>query len=712
MSYQQTNQSTGRYCKPIPNSNIDEDVDDTSVFGPTPRGQPPYDLSVVDVDMCVSTNKPNHLTSSYYTDLLVVRRGQQWVMRVTFSRPLNRDDNIQVEFLIGRDPSASKGSMVTVTFSYNDKWFGEILEQHDTVVTLGITPSADAIVGKYRTYVKVVSGHSTVRSEKNPSTDLYLLFNAWCPDDVVFLPNDAERGEYVLNDNGVIYMGAADNVSQRAWMYGQFEQGILDACIYIMDSAKMPIWDRNKVLKVIRVGSAMVNAQDDNGVLVGNWSDDYSMGTAPMAWTGSVKILLQYFSTGVPVCFAQCWVFAGVFNTFLRCLGIPARVITNFNSAHDNTGNLKTDLIFKPDGTPDRAETRDSIWNYHCWNEVFMKRTDLGQGFEGWQVVDSTPQETSDGYFRCGPASIAAIKSGSVSHPFDTGFVFAEVNSDLVYHKKDKYGNLTPYSVDTTHIGKCIYTKSVGGTQPVDITLNYKNPEGSPEDMRAMERAESYGIQRDHSDLSEQPVNVVIHSNEVYLGYNIELDIEFHNPGGLEKMVNALLSGSVVYYTGVISNDLKEIKFTATVAGNSMEHVRLTVKADDYMPFLGSQLSLRFILSIESEDQSVSTMKVVNLKTKDLSLRLSGDAVIHRDMFVTLSFTNPYPFALHNIFLFMEGSGVIDIKSSFYRIIDVGATVSWKEHFQPRLAGLRGIVAVMHSSNLYMHGYVILNIKD
>lgn len=26
-----------------------------------------------------------------------------------------------------------------------------------------------------------------------------------------------------------------------------------------------------------------------------------------------------------------------------------------------------------------------------------MRRTDLPQGFEGWQVVDATPQETSDG---------------------------------------------------------------------------------------------------------------------------------------------------------------------------------------------------------------------------------------------------------------------------------------------------------------------------
>ncbi len=35
--------------------------------------------------------------------------------------------------------------------------------------------------------------------------------------------------------------------------------------------------------------------------------------------------------------------------------------------------------------------------NYHSWNEVYMRRLDLPEKYSGWQVVDSTPQETSDG---------------------------------------------------------------------------------------------------------------------------------------------------------------------------------------------------------------------------------------------------------------------------------------------------------------------------
>ena len=36
--------------------------------------------------------------------------------------------------------------------------------------------------------------------------------------------------------------------------------------------------------------------------------------------------------------------------------------------------------------------------NFHVWNECWFRRTDLDeQGFHGWQVIDATPQEMSDG---------------------------------------------------------------------------------------------------------------------------------------------------------------------------------------------------------------------------------------------------------------------------------------------------------------------------
>lgn len=51
----------------------------------------------------------------------------------------------------------------------------------------------------------------------------------------------------------------------------------------------------------------------------------------------------------------------------------------------------------------------------------------------------------------------------------------------MVFHKKDKYGNLTPYAVDTTHIGRCIFTKAIGSTNAMNITHNYKHEEGNAE---------------------------------------------------------------------------------------------------------------------------------------------------------------------------------------------------------------------------------------
>jgi transglutaminase-like putative cysteine protease len=78
-----------------------------------------------------------------------------------------------------------------------------------------------------------------------------------------------------------------------------------------------------------------------------------------------------------------------------RALGLPSRVVTNLVSAHDTNASLTVDKYFDLKNKP--LDTGDSIWNFHVWNEAWMARPDLPKGYGGWQAVDATPQETSDG---------------------------------------------------------------------------------------------------------------------------------------------------------------------------------------------------------------------------------------------------------------------------------------------------------------------------
>ncbi|XP_016886908.1 coagulation factor XIII A chain [Cynoglossus semilaevis] len=717
------NKNQGRFQEP--NSNLGAEEDDFLEFEPFPdveveagpRTLPSGALQVEHVDMNWKTNAQVHHTYMYNTNLLVVRRGTEFLVTVTFNQPLTQQDTFKLEFLIGSDPAAHKCSRVSVEFGPNahqstaNCWLGNIIESQGNSVTLGITPTPTAIVGKFRTYVAIRDQNGWQITKRNSSTDLYLLFNPWSPEDSVFLNNDSARFEYVLNDTGVIYQGTVDAVSQRYWSYGQFEQGVLDACIYILDACHMPISERGNVVKVIRQGSSIINAQDDNGVLVGNWSDNYTGGTAPTSWTGSANILLKYVQTGMSVCYAQCWVFAGVFNTFLRSLGIPARVITNFSSAHDNTGNLKIDLIFKMDGTPDRRNTRDSIWNYHCWNEVYMVRHDLPAKYGGWQVVDATPQETSDGYYRCGPASVNAIKEGEVCYPFDSGFCFAEVNSDVVCMKRDRYGNLSPYYVDKTMVGQAVYTKSITGNEPEDITGNYKDPEGSQKNADAVARAESYGMSGDHSELETGMVTVVITVEQNYLGGDVILSVDFHNSSNSPASVNAVLTGWIINYTGYPGPECKHESFAVTVEGQNKKREVLKTMASEYMHLMSYQPCLYFTVTGTAGDQSLTAVKVVHLQTPTLTITVYGVPQVNQNMFATVTFTNPFQFDLEDVTIAMEGAGVMESKTHSYKVISTKSSVTWSEAFTPRLSGLRCIHGVLDSKKLSeVYGYVAFTV--
>lgn len=58
-----------------------------------------------------------------------------------------------------------------------------------------------------------------------------------------------------------------------------------------------------------------------------------------------------------------------------RALGIPCRPVTGYDAAHDSQGSLTIDIIKDNDGNTLDEFTRDSVWNYHVWNEVRTCKT-------------------------------------------------------------------------------------------------------------------------------------------------------------------------------------------------------------------------------------------------------------------------------------------------------------------------------------------------
>ena len=54
----------------------------------------------------------------------------------------------------------------------------------------------------------------------------------------------------------------------------------------------------------------------------------------------------------------------------------------------------------------------------------------LQETTNGWQTLDATPQELSNGKFQMGPASVKEVQNGT-SDCYDTDFVIGEVNGDI-----------------------------------------------------------------------------------------------------------------------------------------------------------------------------------------------------------------------------------------------------------------------------------------
>lgn len=84
--------------------------------------------------------------------------------------------------------------------------------------------------------------------------------NIFFADDVVYLGSEAERQEYVMAEDGLIWRGSHNRLRPSVWKYAQFERDVLDCALHLMNHVgKVRVSGRNDPVVITRCLSAAVS---------------------------------------------------------------------------------------------------------------------------------------------------------------------------------------------------------------------------------------------------------------------------------------------------------------------------------------------------------------------------------------------------------------------------------------------------------------------
>ncbi|XP_075958287.1 protein-glutamine gamma-glutamyltransferase 2-like [Anarhichas minor] len=664
----------------------------------------------LDIEHCDLDIKSN--SSSHHTDLcgeqrLIVRRGQPFKI-ILHLKPGSKGIKLgetSFTFIVETGPLPRIESHTKVSFGLRDstvdtEWSASASnDPSGNTVNVSINSSPNAPIGVYS--LTLDQG-----GQKTSLGQFTLLFNAWCSSDAVYMRSEMKRQEYVLAQSGQIYRGTPQRIKGKPWNFGQFEPGILDICLKLLDEnpkfvsdADKDCFARRNPIYVTRVLSAMINSNNDSGVLVGNWGE-VTDGVHPGTWIGSGDILHQWADSG-PVHYGQCWVFAGVACTVSRALGIPCRVVTNFGSAHDTDANLVIENLYDEDGK--RMSNGDSIWNFHVWVDSWMTRPDLESKFDGWQTSDPTPQETSEGVFCCGPSSLNAIREGELTKKYDAPFIFAEVNADVVDLVRLTNGEMVQFSGSTKSVGRFISTKAVGSDERHDITHQYKYPEGSKEERKVYEKAQHHNKLKQRGEEPGFHLKIKLAKNMI-VGSDFEVYTVLTNNCLEAKIFNFMFFAEAGGYNGRQGESCGYTSDKVEVPAGEEKRLSLKLKYEHYGSVISPDRVIQLsAITIDKQMRHYhKAEKTIVLDEPKMEVKLVGEATVNQLMTAELTMSNPLPEPLQHCSFTVEGVGLTDGKPITARIGTVGTLQEAKAsiEFSPTRAGSRVLLVNFDSDKL------------
>uniref|UniRef100_A0A7E4VDS8 TGc domain-containing protein n=1 Tax=Panagrellus redivivus TaxID=6233 RepID=A0A7E4VDS8_PANRE len=536
-------------------------------------------------------------------DCIVMRRCDYYTLRLTTTTLPAYDANSDVLILRFEfsDSIKATGAVINIRVAtpekpmirQTNKWFAEIVKQVGTHLYVRVVPPPMAQICRWNLSVLygewskrgIVENLTVCSASRDNLIDVYVVCNPFHPDDDAYAP-PGQLAAYMTStaDGYLSGLQKSDGYqySHNDWIHDQFNKVTLDRfnlmvaiLVYNHENGGtgLPFADCGDLVRLTRKISYTINQY----IIYGCWNEcEIKNGAVhPSDWTGSLEILKLHERTKKPVKFAQCFTFACLFVTFLRSIGIYTRPVTCIGAAHDTDKNLTVDrerILSETGELLSDTGTNDSIWNFHVWVEAWFRRPDLNITglYDGWQVLDATPQEESDGLNQCGPTSVRAIREGRLDLPFDANFVYSEVNADVfVWYKKlnAQTGETellkTRFGLAEDTVGRAVLTIHPKTREVINLTNEYKPSEGTTEERKmhiqalkrsgAMERDKKlklyYGANPE-TNIPEDVTLIVDDLDAIEYGSPVKIYLKLKNTANVQRTLNWSINVSIQMSSG------------------------------------------------------------------------------------------------------------------------------------------------------------------
>jgi len=183
------------------------------------------------------------------------------------------------------------------------------------------------------------------------------------------------------------------------WTHGLWSQLHLEMLRFIMRAPRHartdPFWTARYVCALIC---------NDDPLVMGKWGSALRHRSAT-SFPDDMGQVMRAYNRDRPMT-GQCFIYSAILCALMRACGIPCRQIVCSSAGHNEDHSKTIDLVFGKRRGHDE-DRNDSIWNFHCWTEVYVR----GQ----WHILDGTPQlptmqEPLKGDYVCGPCPLSELK--------------------------------------------------------------------------------------------------------------------------------------------------------------------------------------------------------------------------------------------------------------------------------------------------------------